>query len=129
MHKKTVVLYDKDGDEREVQLPAVWKICTRCEGNGTHTNPSVDGNGITASEFMEWDPEEREGYFAGHYDVTCEECGGSGKVEVVDEEALKAQSPEDYVDWCENIGEEDEYQQMADEEAKWERRMLHGSDD
>jgi RecJ-like exonuclease len=74
--------YDEDGEE--ITPPMRWEICTRCEGEGTHTNPNIDGNGITASEWEEWDDDERDGYMSGRYDVACDECNGSGKIHVVD---------------------------------------------
>jgi hypothetical protein len=128
MHNKTIMLCDADGDEREVEVPHSWHICHRCSGEGTHTNPSIDGNGITESEWSEWSPEEREGYFAGDYDVPCEDCGGSGKVEEVETEAFQRRAPADYADWCKQSSDDEEYEQMVDSEAKWERRMLYGSD-
>jgi RecJ-like exonuclease len=66
-------------------LPAKWDICHRCHGEGTHTNPAVDGHGITQEEMDELGPEFEEDYFSGVYDITCEECHGSGKVLVPDE--------------------------------------------
>jgi len=73
-----------DGEEVEHVLPARWEICDRCEGDGHHVNPSIDGNGLTAEDFE--DEDFREGYFGGRYDVRCFTCSGSGKVLVVDAE-------------------------------------------
>ena len=61
-----------------------WVICPECHGEGKHAH-AIDGNGITASEWAEWEPEERETYLAGGYDRTCEECDGSGKVKIEEE--------------------------------------------
>lgn len=61
-----------------------WKVCTRCRGNGTHVNPAIDGNGITASEMDEIlhdDPEFIDSYMNGVYDVSCELCGGKRVIE------------------------------------------------
>ncbi len=75
-----------EGDLVEVQVPGRWEICDTCRGNGTHVNRNIDGNGITSEMWADWEPEEREGYFGGHYDVPCEaDCWG-GKVMVPDEE-------------------------------------------
>lgn len=60
------------------------KVCTRCRGTGTHTNPAIDGNGITASEMDEIDnddPDFRDNYMNGMYDVVCELCGGKRVIE------------------------------------------------
>lgn len=70
-------------------LVAKWEVCSRCEGNGTHTNPSVDGHGITSDEWaQEWDEDSREGYLTGRYDVTCEVCNGDRVMLVPDQELL-----------------------------------------
>lgn len=58
-----------------------WAICDRCQGSGAVDNPAFS-NGITSSEWAEWDPEDRQDYLAGRYDVPCSGCHGSGKVVV-----------------------------------------------
>ncbi len=76
-----------DGEEIEHTFPSKFSVCPKCEGNGTHVNPSVDGHGITAEEWeREWDEESRENYFNGVYDVTCYECKGLRVVNVIDED-------------------------------------------
>jgi hypothetical protein len=86
-----------DGFEgiRVVELPAHYEVCSRCRGEGKHVNPSIDGHGIGQEEF-DADPDFREAYFSGRYDVPCEVCGGLRVVVVEDDpetfsEALKAQ--------------------------------------
>lgn len=69
-------------DGWDVKLPARWEICDRCEGDGHHSNPSIDGNGLP-EEFAE-DEEFMQGYMRGAYDVACEVCSGRGRVLVVD---------------------------------------------
>jgi hypothetical protein len=69
------VLVHPDTGE-DLQLPAKFEMCTRCEGHGSYVNPSVDGNGITAEEMAE-DPDFAEAYFDGVYDVTCAICHGA----------------------------------------------------
>lgn len=68
-------------------LPTKWAICDCCRGSGTMENPAFS-NGFTLDEFYETfdDEESREDYFAGAYDVVCDECEGSGKVQVLDVE-------------------------------------------
>lgn len=77
--------------EDEMELPACWEICQRCKGNGSHTNPSIDGNGITSDEWNgpDWDDEEKEMYLSGGYDIACEANCTNGKVLEVDEELCK----------------------------------------
>lgn len=72
---------------RDLALPAKFEICTRCEGRGTHVNPSIDGHGISPEEFAE-DPDFEEAYFEGRYDVQCYECHGERVVKVIDREKL-----------------------------------------
>ncbi len=65
--------------ERTVAVPGLWAICPTCAGDGTHAQHL---GAFTATEFTECfdDAESRGRYFAGGYDRTCVECGGSGKV-------------------------------------------------
>lgn len=53
-----------------------WEVCPRCEGEGKHVNPAIDGNGLSSEDFDELGDEFREDYFAGIYDVPCYECKG-----------------------------------------------------
>jgi hypothetical protein len=68
-------------------LPKRWIICHRCEGEGTVDHPAFS-NGITSSEWAEWDDDERQDYMRGVYDVPCPECRGAGKVKDYDEDGL-----------------------------------------
>ena len=75
-----------DGFEgiRVIEFPAHYEVCSRCRGEGKHVNPSVDGHGIGQEEFDE-DPDFREAYFSGAYDVVCESCEGLRVVLVEDD--------------------------------------------
>lgn len=75
---------EETGDEIEedVEVPIKFEVCPTCDGRGTHVNPSVDSNGLTAEDFVE-DPDFREDYFSGRYDVTCYGCGGKNVVPVI----------------------------------------------
>ena len=53
-----------------------FAVCPRCEGRGTHVNPAVDGNGLSAEDFDELGDDFRDDYFGGVYDVACSECHG-----------------------------------------------------
>lgn len=104
----TVSYYDEDDNEIEAELPAKFEVCGRCEGHGTHLNPSIGKHAYSIEEFYETfhDEEDREQYFkrGGIYDVQCEECKGEKVVKVVDEDALKNQ-PElqaHYEQWVEH---------------------------
>ena len=75
------------GELCEVELPTVWQICNVCNGEGRHVNPSIDAGGLTQEDFAE-DPDFLEDYMSGMYDVSCNACGGSGKVKVPDYDKL-----------------------------------------
>lgn len=103
----------EDGIEIEAAIPGKYEVCSRCEGAGTHVNPSIDGHGISAEEWAnEWDPEEREDYLRGVYDVQCEECAGLRVVLVPDRDVA---DPVLLQIW-------DEQQQQ---EAEWRREQAY----
>lgn len=81
-----------EGDEVEIDLPASYEVCGRCQGEGKHDH-SAFSNGISREQFDE-DPDFSEDYFAGVYDVQCEECGGNRVVPVVNEAECKRQGLE-----------------------------------
>jgi hypothetical protein len=83
----------------EIWLPSKFVVCPRCEGEGKHVNPNVDGNGISAEEFAE-DPDFAESYFSGVYDVRCEECHGERVVSAVDVDKLTRFEKLIYEDWA-----------------------------
>jgi hypothetical protein len=79
-------LLDDETAEYEAELPFNFEVCDRCSGKGTHTNPNIDGHGISSEEWAnEWDDESREMYMSGGYDVLCELCHGERVMPVVDE--------------------------------------------
>lgn len=101
-------ILDREGDEVEIEFPAKMEVCARCEGTGKHTNPSIDGNGITGSEWAEWDDEDRETYMNGGYDVRCEACHGANVVP----------SP----DWSRaSFGLKRQYLKHLRQQAEWDR--------
>ena len=86
--------YDPEADvEVEESLPGKYEVCDRCLGKGSHCNPSIDGNGLTSEDFAE-DPDFRDDYMSGMYDVPCYECKGARVVLVVDEDKAKVEDPE-----------------------------------
>lgn len=88
--RKVFCLEDDEGVE--ITVPARMEVCGRCDGHGTHTNPSIDGHGITMDEWRgpEWDDESREAYLSGRYDVTCGTCQGTNVVPVPDLRSVSA---------------------------------------
>lgn len=83
----TLTITDEAGDD--LVIPAKYAVCENCEGSGTHVNPSIDGHGLTAEDFDN-DPEFREAYFAGRYDIRCHECRGDRVVLVPDYSQMDA---------------------------------------
>lgn len=124
----TVTLVDNDtGDESEVEVPAHHEVCGRCEGHGTHLNPSIGEHAYSAEEFDEaFEPgsEEREHYFrrGGMYDVTCVECHGKRVVLVMDREAMRQGSAESKA-LLARIEEQEESQAESDAAYEAECRM------
>lgn len=81
----TIRIFDYEaGDDSEIELPAKFEVCSRCDGKGTHVNPAIDGNGLTHEDFDEAGDDFREDYLAGAYDVSCELCKGKRVVAVFD---------------------------------------------
>lgn len=76
------------GNDRAVEFPARFEVCERCHGTGSHVNPAIDGNGLSAEDFEREGDDFREDYFAGVYDVACYSCGGLRVVPRVDESRL-----------------------------------------
>ena len=85
--KFSFTLFNDDGAELEISLPAKFVLCQRCEGRGTHVNPNIDGNGISREDF-DADPDFAESYMRGDYDQTCSVCRGEKVVSVVDRKRL-----------------------------------------
>jgi DnaJ-class molecular chaperone len=111
---KTPTLYCDDGSE--IELPFKWEICSTCRGNG---KSSAYLGAFTRSEMDEEGPEFMEDYMAGHYDRTCDDCNGSGKIKRVDWSKL---TKEQKREWNAQVRADNE----CAEEAAWERRMLGG---
>lgn len=89
----TYDIYDENGDELEVSFPAKYVVCGTCDGKGKHVNPSIDSHGISAEEFYE-DPDFRDDYCSGMYDVSCYECSGKNVVPEIDEDILNSEQKE-----------------------------------
>lgn len=79
-----------DDEDRTIQLPAQWAICSTCSGSGGH---SLRFGAITQSDRDEnWDEDSFADYMDGKYDERCEPCEGTGKVLVIDREAIERSS-------------------------------------
>lgn len=114
MLKITISVLTKLGNSFEIEAPAKRIVCPSCEGRGTELRASLRGVAFSAEE-MDEDPEFRENYFSGRYDVLCSECQGSNVVIVVDEERLTPKMRDRYWRYLN--------QRAADAaEAAWERQ-------
>jgi hypothetical protein len=104
MTTDTIEWLENEGSDDEIlhKLPAKYEVCGRCEGHGTHLNPSIGEHCYTQEEFDEAfdDDESREAYFTrgGMYDVQCEECHGARVVLVIDEDHADPKIVERYYD-------------------------------
>jgi excinuclease UvrABC ATPase subunit len=77
---------DENGYEEEFSVPGKYEVCPHCEGHGKRDHPAFE-NGLTQADFDE-DPDFREQYMRGTYDVQCERCKGERVVLVADESLL-----------------------------------------
>jgi hypothetical protein len=105
---KTLTLFDNE-------YPAKYVVCPRCDGEGKHTNPAIDGNGITASEMHEIlndDPDFLEDYMGGMYDIPCTECHGKRVVLEIDEAECTPEQIKQYA-----FDRQCEYEYMLEESA------------
>lgn len=75
---------DDDGEPSILTVKAVYEVCPVCEGKGTHVNPNIDSQGLTREDFDD-DPDFRENYMSGMYDMECSECHGKRVVPTPDE--------------------------------------------
>lgn len=73
--------------DKEYELPCIYSVCPTCDGKGSHVNPSIDADGLTAEDFAE-DPEFAESYFRGAYDMPCNECKGRRVVPDLDRDNI-----------------------------------------
>lgn len=123
MSEPTIVftLFSDAGDEIEVSLPAKFEVCPTCRGKGSHVNPAIDGHGLTSEDFDE-DPDFREAYVRGDYDVRCRECHGQRVVAVVDEARFTAEMR---AQWDKHCRAEEEMRRDYDSE-RWLRMAESG---
>jgi hypothetical protein len=110
----TKTYFAQNGAEFNLIFPARFEVCGRCDGHGMHTNPVIDGNGLSREDFDN-DPEFEEGYFSGVYDIQCECCHGARVVPVVDESKLTARQRTKLV-----LVEQQEEDNARERRVEWE---------
>ena len=98
MEKLIVEILNENEDYENYEFPAKYAVCDHCNGNGTHVNPNIDGNGITSDEMAELGPDFREDYLSGVYDVICGECKGKRVVLEIDTERLTKDDEKAFMD-------------------------------
>ena len=112
--KMKIILYDDYPDK--IEIPGKYIVCPRCEGRGSHTNPSIDGNGLSREDFDEMGPQSEEDYFAGVYDVVCHECKGKKVIMIVDKNKATKEELKEYSEYIDSMNSIDRMQEA-------ERRM------
>lgn len=119
---RMVVLFELEDGESPPQtheLPARYVVCDVCQGKGRHVNPSIDAGGISGEDFASWDPEERESYLSGGYDVTCFGCGGLRVSPIVDVDRLSPDQKAVFDLFMDHVRDLERY----DAESRAERAM------
>lgn len=106
----TVECEDENGIT-EVEVKICYEVCPTCSGKGSHVNPSIDSNGLSAEDFYE-DPDFRHDYCSGMYDVTCYECKGERVVPAMD----RNKNSQDVVKMIDD---------KLDEDARYEAELAH----
>lgn len=115
-----IYIENEEGDDsEEIEIPTKFEVCYTCRGKGSHVNPSVDGHGLTREDFDE-DPDFKEAYFAGRYDVACYTCKGLRVVEVEDFDAME---PKLRARVEEHLAEDAKYEAAYDAACRMERMM------
>jgi len=99
-----------------------WVICDSCHGEGSVENPAFE-NGFTSSEWSEMHSEEQSAYMAGDYNVNCEECKGSGKVQHPDISAMTFGEKRQFIIETREKEEEFRIDQEISREMEAERRF------
>ena len=104
---------NEETEDVEYEVPGKYEVCWRCNGTGKHDHEAFE-NGLTQSDFDE-DPDFREEYMRGSYDVQCSACRGLRVVVEPDEERMTQEQKAAY----------EQLQKWQAEEAReraWERR-------
>lgn len=87
--------------ESQTVFLAKMATCSRCEGGGSHTNPSIDGNGLS-EEYMD-NIDFMHEYATGMYDVQCHGCRGKKERLVVDYDNLTDAMKKEWADHMESV--------------------------
>jgi hypothetical protein len=77
----------RNGAETEISVPGKFVVCPTCNGTGTELCEGLRGVAFSPEQ-MDEDPDFRENYFGGRYDVACTECKGKRVVAAPDEDRM-----------------------------------------
>jgi hypothetical protein len=116
---KGYIITPRYGYMLEVKLPSMKIVCPYCHGEGTHTNRSIDGNGLTQRDLEFLDSEFSRSYIRGDYDITCESCKGLRVIDVPNVDAMSKKLKEAYYKAEEAIREDE---MVAYYEQRWFER-------
>ena len=89
----------KDEQIERCSIREEWAICDLCRGSGGHSNRF---GAFSADEWNEHDDEFRQNYMSGRYDAPCEDCDGTGKYLVLNEDELSDEAREYLYDYMES---------------------------
>lgn len=89
--KRTVILECESEDQQfySVACHAQKAVCPTCDGEGTTLCDPLRGVAFSPEQ-MHDDPDFRENYFGGAYDVACDQCSGNKIVLEADPEFFNA---------------------------------------
>lgn len=118
MHYDNTIRIWTEEEELELHPPGHWVTCPRCQGWGKHTNPAIDGNGITSDEMAELGQEFLEDYLSGVYDVGCSGCGEKRVVWEIDWDRWYEINPEHASIYRKWLDGEAEYQAICEAERR-----------
>ena len=107
-----------DDELIDTVFPAKYEVCDVCEGKGHYVNPNIDRHGLSSEDFDE-DPDFRDQYISGIYDIQCRNCKGKGMELVIDGDRTSAEDLNLWKDYMESF-----YRDM--EESRQEARVFVG---
>jgi hypothetical protein len=64
-----------DDDSKVKKGETTYEVCPVCNGLGQTVNPNIDAHGLTAEDFRD-DPDFKQEYFSGMYNIACGACKG-----------------------------------------------------
>ncbi len=97
-----VTWLNEDADEIKLEVSGKFEVCPHCQGRGISDPDAFSGN---VDQMISDDPDFKEQYYAGHYDVACPLCNGQRVIAVVDVDALNNEEKKLYKEHLTNMAE------------------------